>query len=90
MLESADDDPRRYPLFGGEAADGFLAAVGVGGEEALPSRLGNQEVCCPFICLCFCLVPIVTVLVCINVYTFFAVQKDVCGFMEQTEPDLVV
>ena len=63
--------------------DGVLAAVGFGGEKALPRRLGNQEARRPFVCLCFRLVPVITIFVCINVYTLFAVQKNVRGFMEQ-------
>ena len=90
MLKSADNDTGRYPLFGGKISDGVVVAVVFGVEKALPSRLGNQEVRRPFVCLCFCRVPVITTFVCINVYTLFTMQKDVRGFMEQAEPDLVV
>ena len=84
MLQAADDDPGRYFLFSGKVADLFLAAVGAGGEETLPGGLGYQEVCGPSICLC--LVSIVGVVVPVNEYTLLAVQEDVCGLVEQTEP----
>ena len=88
-LQPSDDDARRYPLFSGKTLD-VQGAQSPGHQQELFRRMISlkQEVRCPVVRLS--LILILTVLVSVNEYTPLAVQKDVCGFMQQTKLDLLV
>ena len=87
MLQSADDDTGRYPLLSGETLD-VMATVRAESNETLPGRLGYQEPRRPTVR--FGLNFIHVVFTPVNEHILLAMKKDMRGFMEQTEPEVVV
>ena len=85
MLESPDDETRRYPLFVGEPAD-VLASECAIGYESPPSRLGHQELRRPIVRPGLHIIP--AAIGPVNENVLFTVKEDMRGLVEQAEPEV--
>ena len=88
VLKPADDNTRGNALSGSECTNRLLFARTTC-NKSRPFSLRHQLVCCPFIRFRFEVCDL-ALLCAIDKYVFLAVQKNMCGLVEQAKPQMVV